>query len=72
MGAYVVFVRKSGTSYGAQVMAADDLVRAWLPDDQHALWDEALSVTTDLGDLLKVTNDLIEVATNRPTRAPGS
>ena len=72
MGAYVVFVRKSGTSYGAQVMAADDLVRAWLPESQHTLWDEALNATTDLGDLLEVANALIEVASNRPTPAPGS
>ena len=72
LGAYVVFVRKSGTSYGAQVMAADDLIRSWLPEAQHALWDEALNATTDLDDLLTVTNELIEAATNRPTRAPGS
>ena len=72
LGAYIVFVRRSAAGYGAQVVAADDLVRAWLPDEQHAAWDAALTVTTDLGDLLEAVNGLIEVAANRPTRAPVS
>lgn len=72
LGAYVVFVRKSSTGYGAQVLAADDLVRAWLPDDQHPAWDAALNVTSDLDELIGVVDKLIVVATGRPTAARAS
>ena len=72
IGAYVVYARKAAEGYGAQCLAADDLIRSWLPADQHKEWDEALSSTADLGDLIDTAHALIEATTNRPTRALAS